>query len=148
MRPLKSTYYTNKESRLLFNKRLSEKNLGSDLLSHKLPCSIIGDGRLNFRVRNGIGCTPTSMATKKKLYLLLKTERRESHRFHQHKIKSSSDLLSHRLPCSIIGDGWLNFRVRNGIGCTPTSMVTRKKLGSVRYPERLTIYTLLLTSNG
>ena len=28
-------------------------------------CSIIGDKELNFRVRNGIGCTLFSMATKK-----------------------------------------------------------------------------------
>ena len=27
-------------------------------------CSIIGDGELNFRVRNGVGCTLSSMATK------------------------------------------------------------------------------------
>ena len=26
--------------------------------------SIIGDGELNFRVRNGVGCTLSSMATK------------------------------------------------------------------------------------
>ena len=36
----------------------------SGLLSHMTLCSIIGDGELNFRVRNGIGCTLSSMATK------------------------------------------------------------------------------------
>ena len=39
-------------------------NLGSDLLSHIFVCSIIGDKGLNFRVRNGTGCTPLSMAAK------------------------------------------------------------------------------------
>ena len=34
----------------------------SGLLSHMTLCSIIGDGELNFRVRNGIGCTLSSMA--------------------------------------------------------------------------------------
>ena len=29
------------------------------------PCSTIGAGGLNFRVRDGIGCTPTAMATEK-----------------------------------------------------------------------------------
>ena len=42
-----------------------ETFLGGDLLSHTLPCSIIGDGGLNYRVRNGTGCTPSSLATKK-----------------------------------------------------------------------------------
>ena len=37
---------------------------GSGLLSHMTLCSIIGDGELNFRVRNGVGCTLSSMATK------------------------------------------------------------------------------------
>ena len=36
----------------------------SGLLSHMTLCSIIGDGELNFRVRNGVGCTLSSMATK------------------------------------------------------------------------------------
>ena len=43
-----------------------ERILGNDLLSHTLPCSIIGDGGLNYRVRNGTGCTPSSLVTKKK----------------------------------------------------------------------------------
>ena len=33
------------------------------------PGSIIGDGGLNFRVRNGIGCTPSSKATRKFLVI-------------------------------------------------------------------------------
>ena len=36
---------------------------GIGLLSHARVRSIIGDGGLNFRVRNGIGCTPSSMDT-------------------------------------------------------------------------------------
>ena len=40
------------------------KIFGSGLLSHMTLCSIIGDGELNFRVRNGVGCTLSSMATK------------------------------------------------------------------------------------
>ena len=43
------------------------KILGGDLLSHMMLCSIIGDKELNCRVRNGIGCTLLSMATKKSL---------------------------------------------------------------------------------
>ena len=41
------------------------KNLGNYLLSHMKICSIIGEKELNFRVRNGIGCTLLSMVTKK-----------------------------------------------------------------------------------
>src|SRR3954462_5720676 len=32
--------------------------------------------------------------------------------------------LPHRLRCSTIGAGGLNFRVRNGTGCFPTAMTT------------------------
>lgn len=45
--------------------------LGGGLLSHDMDRSIIGDGELNYRVRNGVGCTLSSMATKEisiKLY--------------------------------------------------------------------------------
>ncbi len=42
-----------------------QKNLGGGLLSHDLDRSIIGDGELNYRVRNGFGCTLSSMTTKK-----------------------------------------------------------------------------------
>ena len=44
--------------------RGSRTIFGSGLLSHMTLCSIIGDGGLNFRVRNGVGCTLSSMATK------------------------------------------------------------------------------------
>jgi hypothetical protein len=37
--------------------------LGGDLLSHYFDSSIIGAGRLNCRVRNGIGCFPSANAT-------------------------------------------------------------------------------------
>ena len=37
-------------------------------------CSIIGDGELNFRVRNGVGCTLSSMATKEISGHLLKSD--------------------------------------------------------------------------
>ena len=47
-------------------------SLGGGLLSHILICSIIGDKGLNFRVRNGTGCTPLSMATKEISNLLIK----------------------------------------------------------------------------
>ena len=40
--------------------------LGSDLLSHRVvPCSTIGPGGFNDRVRDGIGCIPSGNATKK-----------------------------------------------------------------------------------
>ena len=41
------------------------KDFGSDLLSHMTLCSIIGDGELNLRVRNGVVCTLSSLAAKK-----------------------------------------------------------------------------------
>ena len=50
---------------ILMNQGFLEIFLGDDLLSHTLPCSIIGDGGLNYRVRNGTGCTPSSLVTKK-----------------------------------------------------------------------------------
>ena len=37
-------------------------------------CSIIGDGELNFRVRNGVGCTLSSMATKEILSNIITRE--------------------------------------------------------------------------
>jgi hypothetical protein len=37
-------------------------NPGDDLLSHKVdPCSTMGPGGLNFRVRDGNGCDPSGM---------------------------------------------------------------------------------------
>lgn len=44
---------------------------GSGLLSHMTLCSIIGEEELNYRVRNGIGCTLSSMNTKTNLYVIL-----------------------------------------------------------------------------
>ena len=43
---------------------LSKDNLGIGLLSHVKMRSIMGDEALNFRVRNGIGCTRFSMDAK------------------------------------------------------------------------------------
>ena len=51
------------DERLLF-RSLSKDNLGIGLLSHVKMRSIMGDEALNFRVRNGIGCTRFSMDTK------------------------------------------------------------------------------------
>ena len=48
----------------------------SGLLSHMTLCSIIGDGELNFQVRNGIGCTLSSMATNKVVKYLIDREGR------------------------------------------------------------------------
>ncbi len=47
----------------------NEKDPGDDLLSHDLDRSIIDDGGLNFRVRNGIGCTSSSLVTRKYLVI-------------------------------------------------------------------------------
>ena len=52
-----------KNERLL-KRSLSKDNLGIGLLSHVKMRSIMGDEALNFRVRNGIGCTRFSMDTK------------------------------------------------------------------------------------
>ena len=41
-----------------------KKNLGVDLLSHARVRSIMGDEALNYRVRNGVGCTRLSMDAK------------------------------------------------------------------------------------
>ena len=43
---------------------LEKKSPGDDLLSHAQIRSIIGDGGLNCRVRDGNGCTPSSMVTR------------------------------------------------------------------------------------
>lgn len=48
----------------LLKRSLSKDNLGIGLLSHVKMRSIMGDEALNFRVRNGIGCTRFSMDTK------------------------------------------------------------------------------------
>ena len=55
---------TKKDPLALKAARGSRTIFGSGLLSHMTLCSIIGDGELNFRVRNGVGCTLSSMATK------------------------------------------------------------------------------------
>ena len=55
---------TKKDPLALRAARGSRTIVGSGLLSHMTLCSIIGDGELNFRVRNGVGCTLSSMATK------------------------------------------------------------------------------------
>lgn len=52
------------DERLLKIRSLSKDNLGIGLLSHVKMRSIMGDEALNFRVRNGIGCTRFSMDTK------------------------------------------------------------------------------------
>ena len=48
-----------------------ERSLGVVLLSHVRMRSIIDDGELNCRVRNGIGCTLSSMNAKTNLYVIL-----------------------------------------------------------------------------
>ena len=53
-----------KKSPVYFYTGLLKKSPGGDLLSHTRICSIIGEGGLNFRVRNGVGCTPSSMTTR------------------------------------------------------------------------------------
>ena len=40
-----------------------KENLGVDLLSHARIHSIMGDEALNYRVRNGVGCTRLSLDT-------------------------------------------------------------------------------------
>ena len=52
------------------------KDVGSGLLSHMTLCSIIDDGELNFQVRNGIGCTLSSMATNKVVKYIIDREGR------------------------------------------------------------------------
>ena len=47
------------------SERLLKKGSGSDLLSHTKVCSTIGARGLNFRVRYGIGCGPSAIATGK-----------------------------------------------------------------------------------
>ena len=54
----------------LFKIGLLIKYTGNFLLFHTgLPCSTIGAIRLNFRVRNGIGCTPHAIATGKSVWI-------------------------------------------------------------------------------
>ena len=64
---------------------LSQTLFGNGLLSHMNLCSIIGDGELNFRVRNGVGCTLSSMAAKE-IYI----EREERLLFNQQDARAIS----------------------------------------------------------
>ena len=58
--------------------------------------------------------------------------------------KAGNDLLSHSLNCSTIGAGGLNYRVRDGIGCGSSAVVTsRKMLGRKLSVERLRSQTRL-----
>ena len=54
----------NTERLLLMKEPFCKEDLGIGLLSHARIRSIMGDEALNFRVRNGIGCTRFSMDTK------------------------------------------------------------------------------------
>lgn len=86
--------------------------------------------QLNAKTRphNGVGCA-CQQARKAK-------RREESHQVKwRSKIDLRTDLvwlswqrptLPHSLPCSTIGAYRLNFRVRNGTGCTPVALVTNK----------------------
>ncbi len=47
--------------------------LGNVLLSHTLVYSIIGDGDLDFCVRDGNRYCPSSKVTKKKMFIYLET---------------------------------------------------------------------------
>ena len=60
-----------KAERPLYRGLSLKKSLGVVLLSHVRMRSIIDDGELNYRVRNGIGCTLSSMNTKTNLYEIL-----------------------------------------------------------------------------
>ena len=47
--------------------RLDKKlKVAATYISTDVACSIIGDGRLNFQVRNGAGCDPPSSPTTKR----------------------------------------------------------------------------------
>src|SRR5579859_6779213 len=90
------------------------------------PCSIVGAGELNDRVRDGNGCIPSAIVTS----LPARTDER---------VKSFESNGPQRLcgrgdrqrpivpqgcPCSIVGAGELNDRVRDGNGCIPSAIVT------------------------
>ena len=53
-----------------------KENLGVDLLSHARIRSIMGDEALNYRVRNGVGCTRLSFDTKETSKYRIDRERR------------------------------------------------------------------------
>ncbi len=53
-----------------------KENLGVDLLSHARIRSIMGDEALNYRVRNGVGCTRLSLDTKETSKYRIDRERR------------------------------------------------------------------------
>ena len=58
----------------MIDKRIKKVNLkvAATYVSTPGGCSIIGDGRLNFQVRNGAGCDPPSNpTTKRKKYIVM-----------------------------------------------------------------------------
>lgn len=74
---------------------------GSGLLSHMTLCSIIGDGELNFRVRNGVGCTLSSMATKEISAHLFESGRVTRRRALGHGLLCPFPALPAGVPCHI-----------------------------------------------
>ena len=54
----------------------------------------------------------------------------------QRKIWPAIPTLPQGCPCSTIGDTGLNFRVRNGIGCTPCAIITGQTGGPSHTPRR------------
>jgi hypothetical protein len=60
----------------LFMRAFLKRILAATYFPTSGPGSIIGDGGLNYRVRNGIGCTPSSGATRKFL-MIFKSIREE-----------------------------------------------------------------------
>ena len=50
---------------MLFRKD-DKLKVAATYVSTDVACSIIGDGRLNFQVRNGAGCDPPSSPTTKR----------------------------------------------------------------------------------
>ena len=45
---------------------LDRSSAASDVYKRQVPCSTIGPGGLNYRVRDGIGCGPSGKATRKR----------------------------------------------------------------------------------
>ncbi len=106
---------------------------GNGLLSRKKICSIIGDGELNCRVRDGIGCTLSSMVTKEILLCLLHFAGGRRRGFSGHGRGSP-------LPAQV---AWLSCQNATSAPNTETRREGQEKAGSQKtYTLRLSKYVI------
>ena len=115
---------------------------GNDLLSHDLEYrSIIGDGGLNCRVRNGTGCTSSSMVARKFAgcggagrYIPVCQLIRCTQNFY-YQPKSTIELYSASFCLRRVKRGWGTSRLAASVGPKPNHLAVKKLPGLIKRQE-------------